>query len=146
MADLPTMSGYLDYKNRIARGEHHLDDDASKAWRENLFKQKPAIVHYQDALGVENHLERIGAADQTLRTARTSTKLAQMNAAQTKDDHLLFHAKTAADREILSEALKQRQKAVEQSTPILDKAVSLTEAMRNRAQQKARDRSDDRGR
>ena len=112
--DLPNMDGYLGYKNRVADGDAALERQAHAAWRDNLFKEKPAIVHYQDALGHERAMERMDTQQSNARNAidvgDKMHELRQTNPTATENE-LLFQAKVEVDRERHSREIKARELA-----------------------------------
>jgi hypothetical protein len=55
--DTPTMSGYLDYKNRAANGDYAVPNEATRAWMDNPEMPKPALMQYEDALVLEQLLK-----------------------------------------------------------------------------------------
>lgn len=141
----PTMSGYLEYKNRVAKREGwSVEREAHEAFRNNIFKPKPAIVEYQHPLELERALERNDLANAAARARLTGIKLAELQHEQPRlfHDELLFRARIVADSETLERESARRTAVVQNSTPVLNKVIATAERIQERRHEKTRDRLD----
>jgi hypothetical protein len=136
--DPPTMSGYLNYKERIASRDPDVVHEYCTAWRESLFEQKPAIVHYHHALSGEEYLKDLGADNPMARARMTGLILKEFEESGKAGsrDELLFRAASGAVRRLAQEAVDKREAVVLKSTPILDRFVALRDWKQDRTSER----------
>lgn len=115
----PNMDGYLEYKRRMDQGDQELRSQTTKDWLAYLFMEKPATVHYQEAMWTERDLKAEGTElhNPTL-AIRTGRKMAELREQgfDGSDNEALFAARRkvifnhACEMENRAEFMKQMKR------------------------------------